>query len=775
MHDMYSNSDRGYTRWQRNMKSRQRLLRNVEFFRAVRSLGVCLAAVACSSLRLPPRAADLAKARSLLMHGRYEEAAEIYKPEAAANAQAALGWAACLESQGKTAAAVEALKPLADKQAEIQAQLARLAFERGDSAEARRRAEEALQLASEHPLALYVLGELARTSGRLDEAEEHYRRLISFYNSHDVKKAESLRWIGRAAAQYARWNRLSDQFDFLVNDLFPSANEARSGLLARPLRGRAALHGEVQSGRCRQGVPGGPGNQSPRGRGPCRPGRTGDGRLPTRSGRGLAPPGDGNQSPLARRLAAQGRRGLAQRSDRRGPAAAPRETPAPESARRSRRWRGSPLATWCWTPPPGQPERSKGPSRFDALAAEVAKRNPHAGEFYAELAEMLQIRNRHAAAERYFREAIRLLPRQPEPHAGLGLLLMRMGREADARTLLKEAFDADPFHVRVKNSLDVLDVIDAMQTRTTPHFVIKYDKADARLIPYLARSRGLSASQASALLQQQDGTCRRDRSRRCLVRFPYDEDGKPIAQLRVNFPTLTLYVKWNKQKIPLCRWRTAIGSWRSEMHPNGKVYFKYKNSDVGLRVWKDIVAGPVWIPPEGTPVKDLLTRKTWDRDLGAEAVVNTDVMGPGFQLAYGLVMAIHHWKRGKTFFDNQIRTDGSVDYTSIARRYSHGCHRLVNSRAVRLFDFILRHRVFHRVGNQPITLRRHFEYEGRTYHYALGTRRYYYELDPPVPVMVTEGRIMGKVKKPIEAYLPKPGVDYGPSDESGESTPDVGP
>jgi hypothetical protein len=257
--------------------------------------------------------------------------------------------------------------------------------------------------------------------------------------------------------------------------------------------------------------------------------------------------------------------------------------------------------------------------------------------------------------------------------------------------------------------------------------------------------------------------------------FPYDEDGKPIAQPRVNFPTLTLYVKWNKQKIPLCRWRTTIGSWRSEMHPNGKLYFKYKNSDIGPRVWKDIVAGPVWIPPEGTPAKDLLARKTWDRDLGAEAVVNTDVMGPGYQSAYGLVMAIHHWKRGQSFFDNQIRTHGSVDYTSIARRFSHGCHRLVNSRAVRLFDFILRHRVFHRVGNQPITLRRHFDYEGRAYHYALGTRGYYYQLDPPVPVMVTEGRIMGKVKKPIEAYLPKPGVDYGPPEEGSESTPDVGP
>ena len=72
-------------------------------------------------------------------------------------------------------------------------------------------------------MALYILAELARTSGRLDEAERDYHRLIEFYNSHDVKKAESLRWIGRAAAQYARWNRLSDQFDFLVNDLFPAA------------------------------------------------------------------------------------------------------------------------------------------------------------------------------------------------------------------------------------------------------------------------------------------------------------------------------------------------------------------------------------------------------------------------------------------------------------------------------------------------------------------------------------------------------------------------
>ncbi len=247
--------------------------------------------------------------------------------------------------------------------------------------------------------------------------------------------------------------------------------------------------------------------------------------------------------------------------------------------------------------------------------------------------------------------------------------------------------------------------------------------------------------------------------------FPFDDEGKPIAQPRVDFPMLTVFALWQKQKIPLVHWRTTIGSWRSETHPNGKVYYKYKNSDVGPRIWKDIVASPVWIPPDGTPAKDLLTRKTLDRDVGPVTAVNTDVMGPGFQSAYGLVMAIHHRKVGSSLFDNQIRTHGSVDYTSIARRYSHGCHRLVNSRAVRMFDFILRRRPFQRVGNQPMNLRKRFTYEDKEYEYLLDTRGYYYELDRPIPVLVTEGHIKGKVKHPIEAYVPKPGVDYGDSED----------
>jgi hypothetical protein len=241
--------------------------------------------------------------------------------------------------------------------------------------------------------------------------------------------------------------------------------------------------------------------------------------------------------------------------------------------------------------------------------------------------------------------------------------------------------------------------------------------------------------------------------------FPFDARGKPIVQRRDHYPHLTLFVNWHGQKIPLVKWRTTIGSWRSEMHADGHVYFKYKNSDVGPRVWRQIVATPVWIPPDGTPAKDLLKTKVLDRKVGPVTVVNTDVMGPGYQSAYGLVMGIHiDPKRGG--FDNQIRTHGSVDYTSIARRFSHGCHRLVNNRAVRLFDFVLRHRRFRRVGHVPLNLKKRFEVDGEPYRYQLTTRGYYYDLGEPIPVEVLEGRIMGDVKKPITAYVRKPGVDY---------------
>ena len=193
---------------------------------------------------------------------------------------------------------------------------------------------------------------------------------------------------------------------------------------------------------------------------------------------------------------------------------------------------------------------------------------------------------------------------------------------------------------------------------------------------------------------------------------------------------------------------------------NGEEMYKYKNSDVGERVWKEIVAGPTWIPPASTPPRELLKRR-W-KDGAVRTLVNYDEMGPGYASAYGLVAAYHIREvkddQGNVTaeIDNQIRTHGSVDYMSILRRYSHGCHRLYNMSAVRLFSFILQHREFVREGQQRLGFGRDFEWEGNTYNISLKTRGYRYKLARPIPVDVTKGRVQGKRKAPIEGYVPKP-------------------
>jgi hypothetical protein len=263
--------------------------------------------------------------------------------------------------------------------------------------------------------------------------------------------------------------------------------------------------------------------------------------------------------------------------------------------------------------------------------------------------------------------------------------------------------------------------------------------------------------------------------------FPYDEAGHKHSQPRSQFPHLTVYVEYEGQQIPLVHWRTTIGSWRTEMN-EGEQMLKYKNSDVGPRVWKDIMAAPVWIPPNNTPADELIEKHY--RNGKIVRGVNYSEIGPGYRSAYGLVAA-YHVKQVKNDdgtvraeLDNGIRTHGSVDYMSILRRFSHGCHRLYNMDAVRLFSFVLQHRTYTRQGQVDVGVRRNLDVEGHTYNMKIDTRGYKFELVEPIPVRVTEGRIRGKQQTPIDEYLPmpkKPGEEPGETPDEGEVVVDAEP
>jgi hypothetical protein len=245
---------------------------------------------------------------------------------------------------------------------------------------------------------------------------------------------------------------------------------------------------------------------------------------------------------------------------------------------------------------------------------------------------------------------------------------------------------------------------------------------------------------------------------------PFDEKGKPANQVRKHFPKLTLRVKYRGQTIPLVYWRTTIGGWRSDLASNGYEYYRYKGSDVGPRAWRNVVAGPVWIAPNSTPIRTLVKGKVVK---GAwQTVVNYDEVGPGYLSAYGLVAAynIVPGKGDKPDWDNGVRVHGSSEYRSIyaPEGYSHGCHRLVNHLAVRLFSYVLQHHKVNLIGDRPLNFARQFLWKEDVYEMRLPSRGYWFELDPPLPVNVLEGNILGDAQKPIKNYVPKPGVQYPP-------------
>jgi hypothetical protein len=243
--------------------------------------------------------------------------------------------------------------------------------------------------------------------------------------------------------------------------------------------------------------------------------------------------------------------------------------------------------------------------------------------------------------------------------------------------------------------------------------------------------------------------------------FPFNDKGEERPQPVQRRPQVTVSTYYNGKKIALARYGTTIGGWRTEM-VNGVSMWKYKNSSVGPRAWEEIIAGPVWLPPDGTPPEALLVRNRKRKHPNEpEYLVNYHETGPSYASAYGLVAAYH-----RTFFrkadgtvvlgnDEGIRTHGSVDYMSIMRRHSHGCHRLHNHIALRLMSFVLAHRPHDRMGQEPASFKKQLVYKDLTYMVDIKQGGYLFKLKTPLFVNVEEGRIRGQVKAPITTAIPK--------------------
>src|SRR5262249_10519224 len=115
--------------------------------------------------------------------------------------------------------------------------------------------------------------------------------------------------------------------------------------------------------------------------------------------------------------------------------------------------------------------------------------DPKPGLFYLTLADQMESRRHFQEAERCYQKALELRPMLADARNSLGMLYMRLGREAEALEVLVKAFEADSFNVRVSNMLKVLRHLEKYETLKTPHFELRFDpKNDKHLARYMARS-----------------------------------------------------------------------------------------------------------------------------------------------------------------------------------------------------------------------------------------------------------------------------------------------
>jgi tetratricopeptide (TPR) repeat protein len=423
----------------------------------------------------------LKEARQEWLEGYYAEARDSFQAlakDSKLRQPATLGLSRAWESQGqyeKAQSVIEALLKEMPKDADLLARLAELHHTRGRFEEAEKTATAALATNKDHFLAHWALGQVYRDRGDLKKADEEFLWFVRASNRINITDPDQMRLAGLAGLERARLLHLNDQFQAAISDYFfasvkadkyfwpgeyeagrvfmekhdkPAAFRAfERAMTINPLavevitaRGRMAanaLEFTTAESRATQAL-----KYNPR-------------YVPA-----LCLMSDvhwfGGETDKALKLLAK----------------AQEVNPRDESTLAR-------LAACAFI--------QKKNAEFQALIKQARANNPVCYTFFVDLGGLLEMRKLSGEAEKYYKLAIELQPKYPEAQTALGMLFMRSAKEKAAREVLEAAKKADPFNVRVFNSLKVLDHLDKYETLETEHFLIRFDaKNDRVLANYMA-------------------------------------------------------------------------------------------------------------------------------------------------------------------------------------------------------------------------------------------------------------------------------------------------
>jgi tetratricopeptide (TPR) repeat protein len=422
--------------------------------------------------------------RQLLQRGNYAEAEEGYTQAVRQEGSVAayLGLARVQREVGRYSDAWDTLEQGLHRHrgnAELLAERGELLYFLGRWEEAYKEIEAALKSDPGNLHAHWVKACLLRDQGELAAADQEVRLLVRTYTQtsgteQEIRDARRLLIIGLAGAENARWHRRHQQFAFVLNEIYKDAlrddpdcwqAEYQAALLLLEKHNRADAEAALDKALAIN--PRAADVLVAKGYSAWRQGRAEEALRYAERALKTNPKHAGALQLQADVQLLTGDFAAAQQYVTAAQAVQPRS-----EAIQARRW---------------VLEYLKGSTIGMHMVEKEVKgfcRTP--GVWHLEIAELLVQLKQYTPAEQHYRQAIRYRPDLAAAQAGLGLLYWQLGREAEAQTILREAFRADPFHVRVANALKVLEHLNSYHSRETEHFVIKYTEADKVLAAWLA-------------------------------------------------------------------------------------------------------------------------------------------------------------------------------------------------------------------------------------------------------------------------------------------------
>src|SRR5262245_57932644 len=442
----------------------------------------------------PPKAktpdTPIGEARQRWLRGNFDEARDQYEKllgDEKTRIAAAIGIARTWLGEGNHDKALAALNEALrkdDKSPDLLAARAEVFYQTGKWGEATKDIEAATRLKPDHFLARWIRASLTRDSGDVTKADGEMRWFVRTYTQREnadkpIKDPDELLIVGLAGAENARWHSLVDQFRFLINDLYPDVikydpddwrAEWHIGQLLlekynRPEANQAFDNALKINPKAAEAYVG-------KGVVALQQFETKEADTNADSALKINPRLTSALRLKADVLLLAGDIGQARKLLDKAREINPREEPTLARIAACARILNK-------------------PDQIQDIIAEVEKFNPKPGVFYHELASSLEDRKIYGDAEVYFKKSIELREKtaaakatlsMPAARAGLGMLYMRLGKEDEARALLEQAFKGDTFNVRVSNSLKVLRHLEKYETIKTPHYELRYDPMQDKLL-----------------------------------------------------------------------------------------------------------------------------------------------------------------------------------------------------------------------------------------------------------------------------------------------------